>query len=89
LPSAMKVEIRSNSPQGYVLNVQPRAALFTRAQISGLDSTVEVGPNGGSVVQRWQHQRVMRISMGYRFYLTPGLTPGVYPWPLQLSVTPL
>ncbi len=89
LPFAMQVEIRSNSPQGYVLNVQSRAALFTRAQISGLDSMIEVGPDGGSIVQRWQRQRVMRVSMGYRFYLMPGLTPGSYPWPLQLSVTPL
>jgi hypothetical protein len=89
LPAAMQVEIRSNSPQGYVLNVQPRVPLFTRAQISGLESMVEVGAEGGSVVQRWQHQRVMRVSMGYRFYLMPGLTPGSYPWPLQLSVTPL
>lgn len=89
VPAAMQVEIRSNSSQGYVLNVQPRAAVFIRAQISGLDSVVEVGPEGGSVVQRWQRERVQRLSMGYRFYLMPGLAPGIYPWPVQLSVKPL
>src|SRR4051794_2155687 len=60
LPAAMRVEIRSNDPIGYVLTLQPRTRMFTRAQIVGLDAPVDVGPDGASVVQRDMRERVTR-----------------------------
>lgn len=89
IPAAVQMEVASNSSSGYVLNIQPRLAMFTRAQINGLDAAVQIGPEGATIVQRGQPQRVKQVSMSYRFFLADNIAPGVYPWPLHLSVEPL
>jgi hypothetical protein len=90
VPVATQVDVSSNSRDGYVLNVLPVSNLFTKVQVRGLDSHVELGPDGGAVVQRWSpSERRRSLSLTYRFQLAQGVQPGNYPWPLQLNVTPL
>jgi hypothetical protein len=48
-----------------------------------------LGADGGSVVQRWQRPQAVNLSLRFRFALTPGLTPGIYPWPVRMVVRPL
>jgi len=85
-----QLDVRSNSQQGYVLNVLPRTNLFSQVVVSGLDSRVELGPEGGAIVQRWnQNERRRSLSLTYRFVLQEDVQPGNYPWPLQFNIAPL
>lgn len=85
-----QLDVQSNSINGYVLNVLPRTNLFAQVQVRGLDSRVELGSDGGTVVQRWnQNERHKSLSLTYRFVLQQGVQPGSYPWPVQLDVAPL
>ncbi len=85
-----QLDVQSNSRDGYVLNVLPRTNLFSQVEVRGLDSRVDLGPDGGAVVQRWnQNEHRRRLSLTYRFVLTHGVQPGSYPWPLQLNIAPL
>ena len=85
-----QLDVQSNSRDGYVLNVLPRTNLFSQVQVRGLDSRVELGADGGAVVQRWnQNERRRALSLTYRFVLAQGVQPGSYPWPVQLDIAPL
>jgi hypothetical protein len=57
--------------------------------VRGCDADASLGAEGGTIVQRWQHTNTMRLSLHFRLRLAPGLAPGRYPWPIQLSVRPL
>jgi len=57
--------------------------------VEGLDSDLALGPDGGTIVQRWQRPQAVDLSLKFRFALAPGLVPGNYPWPLRLTVRPL
>lgn len=85
----MGMQVRSNSRQGYMLDVLPLSPLFTTVAIRGLGADVSVGADGGTIVQRWQHAQTIDLALTYRFYLAPGLAPGKYPWPLRLRVRAL
>jgi hypothetical protein len=85
-----QLDVHSNSNNGYVLNVLPRTNLFSQVLVRGLDSRVELGAEGGAVVQRWnQNERRRTVSLTYRFVLAQGVQPGSYPWPVQLGIAPL
>jgi len=88
--SATQLDVQSNSRQGYVLNVSPRTNMFSQVQVRGLDSRVELGADGGAIVQRWsQDERRTSLSLTYRFVLQQGVQPGNYPWPIQFDIAPL
>lgn len=81
------VEIKSNSPLGYVLNVISRQAIFTAVDILGLDVPVHLAADGGVVVQRWNATERHSIrELTYRFQLSDSARPGRYAWPIQLAV---
>ncbi len=75
---------RSNDHQGFTVNFDPRARLFERATIQGLGGSVDIGPDGGAVYHTYAG-RDTALELSYRFYLSSGLAPGSYPWPLQIS----
>jgi len=69
----------------------PIGDLFSAVIINGLSAAVELSSDGGTV-------NVMQLAtspltearvLAYRFLLRPELQPGIYPWPLKLSVHPL
>ncbi len=81
--------IRCNSPSGFAIDVTPLEPLAASIVISGLDGAVSLGPDGGTIVQRWPRPHDVSLSLGIRFVLAPGLAAGDYPWPLRLAVRPL
>jgi hypothetical protein len=87
VPIGMRV--RSNSREGYMLEVLPVSPLFTAVAIHGLGPDISLGADGGTIVQRWQHAQSAELALTYRFYLVPGLAPGEYAWPLRLRVRAL
>jgi hypothetical protein len=81
--------VRSNSPNGYSLEVLTVAPLLSSMTIEGLNSDLALGQEGGTIVQRWQKPQTVTVSLKFRFELLPGLAAGNYPWPVRLAVRPL
>ncbi|HKW80337.1 MAG TPA: hypothetical protein VJQ49_04965 [Casimicrobiaceae bacterium] len=86
VPAATDLMARSNDRNGFSLSFDSRSTLFRKAQVSGLDRGLEIGPEGGMTHQAFAgSQKLLRLS--YRFFLSPQVGPGNYPWPLQISST--
>jgi len=85
----IQVTVRSNSPNGYALEVLTVAPVLTSMIVEGLNSELALGAEGGTVVQRWQKPQAVNLSLKFRFELAPGLSAGSYPWPVRLAVRPL
>jgi hypothetical protein len=81
--------VRSNSPNGYALEVLTVAPVLSSMIVEGLNSELVLGAEGGTIVQRWQKPQVLNVSLKFRFELVPGLSIGSYPWPVRLAVHPL
>lgn len=81
--------VRSNSPNGYALEFLTVAPVLSSMIVKGLNTDLELGKEGGSIVQRWQKPQTVNLSLKFRFELAPGLDAGTYPWPVRLAVRPL
>ncbi|HEY0801181.1 MAG TPA: hypothetical protein VGD54_10070 [Steroidobacteraceae bacterium] len=84
-----QVTVRSNSPNGFALEVLTVAPVLSSMIVEGLNSDLELGAEGGTVVQRWQKPQIVNLSLKFKFALAPGLVAGNYPWPVRLAVRPL
>jgi hypothetical protein len=81
--------VRSNSPNGYALEILTVAPVLSSMTVEGLNSDLALGSEGGTVVQRWQKPQAVNLSLRFRFALVPGLSVGTYPWPVRLAVRQL
>lgn len=81
--------VRSNSPNGYALEVLTVAPVLSSMIVEGLSSDLALGKDGGTIVQRWQKPQAVNLSLKFRFELLPELGVGTYPWPVRLAVRPL
>ncbi len=81
--------VHSNSREGFALDLAPLAPLFSSLTVEGLDAPQILGPDGGTIVQRWRAPHEVNLSLRLRLGLAPGLAAGTYPWPLRVSVRPL
>jgi hypothetical protein len=89
--SQVEVAISNNSLQGYMLVFDCHAEFVRQTRVRGLDREVQLGADGGAVVQTANGQGVtnMVLDLVFRFELAASARQGVYPWPMELSVTPL
>ena len=91
VPAASRVEVRENSPRGYLLVFEgsgvPESPV-ERVSVRGLGGEIEIGPGGG-FVPRPHARGPVTAELNYRFSLSANARPGIYPWPLSLSVRPL
>jgi hypothetical protein len=85
----IQVTVRSNSPNGYALEILTVAPMLSSMIVEGFNSELALGADGGTVVQRWQKPQPVNLSLKFRFELAPGLIAGSYPWPVRLAVRPL
>ncbi len=81
-----RLVITTRSPAGYALDFFNRGTLFQAVEIDGIGDAIELGPRGGTVVQREGTVGKRVVALNYRFALAPGTTPGTYAWPLELVV---
>lgn len=91
VPAPVQVAIRSNTAEGYMLVFDNHGAFFRQARVRGLASDVQVGSAGGLVAQPATGYGMSQVTLAlaFRFELAPTTREGVYPWPMQLSATPL
>jgi hypothetical protein len=89
--AASRVEVRENSPRGYLLVFEvagvPESPV-ERVSVRGLGTEIEIGPGGG-FVPRPHARGPVSTELSYRFSLSRDARPGIYPWPLYVSVRPL
>ena len=84
--AATDLMAKSNDHNGFSLSFDARSNLFRKAQVSGLDQGLELGPEGGMAHQGFTGPQKL-VHLSYRFFLAPQIVPGSYPWPLQISST--
>lgn len=89
VPQPTALTIRSNSPEGYALDLTTVAPIVSSMRVWGFDSELSLGADGGTIIQRWQGARVVNLSLTFTLGLAPGLTAGRYPWPMRVAVRPL
>jgi hypothetical protein len=88
IPEPTRVQVSSNSPMGYTLLLVPQSSWFSGLTVRCADAEVTMGADGGAIVERRQ-AGASSLELTFRFALASELTPGRYPWPLQLVVRPL
>jgi hypothetical protein len=84
------LEIVSNSLSGFKVNFQLHDTAFTEVEVSGLQKNVVVGADGASLSSAAHFERhAFRTpyELSYRFKVPTNMTTGVYPFPLQISLT--
>lgn len=81
--------VRSNSPDGYALDLTTVVPIVTSIVVHGLDGDMALSAEGGTIVQRWQRRSMAAVSLQFRLVLAPGLGAGRYPWPVRLTARPL
>lgn len=86
-----KLEIRSNSPTGYVLAIESQNDFARGTEVRGSGGVASLGRFGGILnihtVGRGMHTTPVELS--FRVLLSQEARPGVYPWALQISVLPV
>jgi hypothetical protein len=87
-PGASLVQVRTNSPAGWLLEFQPLQGPYRALEVTGLGSTAQVSAAGGWLVQPFAGKMLVTASLGYRFFLTGDAKPGLYPWPVALTAIP-
>jgi len=86
IQDASRFSVSTNSRVGYLLEFHPVSHLFESVEVSGLGSPVQLGADGGAIVQRGPLPSNLTHVLGFRFYLGKNTVPGNYPWPLLLSI---
>jgi hypothetical protein len=76
--------VATRSQGEYAVHFAPRGVLFRSVQIEGIGRTVELGAQGGTVVQRDVPAGRAVVAVNYRFQLAPATVPGTYAWPLEV-----
>lgn len=91
VPTPSRVEIKGNSPSGYVLVFESQSDFVRQTQVRGLGSEILLGATGGVIAQPGSGSGLGKstIEIGFRFLLAQEARPGVYAWPMQVSVMPL
>ena len=89
VPAPAQVAVKNNSNEGYMLVVANRGDFVRRLRVRGLGDEVQIGASGGFVRQPGGPVVTRVLDLGFRFELSESAQPGVYPWPVQLSVTPI
>jgi hypothetical protein len=89
VPAALRFSVTTNKGSAYLMQFHPVGNLFESVHVGGLGNTVQLGADGGAIVQRGAQASNQMHELSFRFNLHPGTTPGTYPWPLLLSVRAL
>ncbi len=82
------VRVRTNSPNGWLLEFQPLEGPYRSLEVTGLGSGAQVSRAGGWLAQPYTGKTLVTAELRYRLVLSSDARPGVYPWPVALSASP-
>ncbi len=88
LPKGTKVEIRTNTKEGYMLVFEGLVWPFKAIEIKGLPNELQITSHSASVQIPYRKGKTV-LELSYRFVLFESAKPGTYAWPLVLSFQPL
>lgn len=90
VPISSKLEIRSNSPGGYMLAFESQADFARGIEVRGVGAAASFGRFGGvlSVQAGGRGMQTTPVELSFRVLLSEEASPGVHPWPVQISVLP-
>ncbi len=86
--SASRLELKTNSTNGYMINFEGSIWPFKEVQIQGLANPVQL-TSGHAFVHQPSVRGKVYVDLSYRFILTEDTKPGSYSWPLSISVDPI
>ncbi|HUH93750.1 MAG TPA: hypothetical protein VL742_11535 [Casimicrobiaceae bacterium] len=84
-----QLRVTSNNPSGYVIDFFTRLPIFRSVRVSNSSGSADLGPDGGTIIERGQVGRNLPLALTYRFQLAESVQPGTYAWPLALNIRPL
>lgn len=86
-----KLEIRTNSPTGYMLAIESQADFARGTEVRGNGGVASLGRFGGILnIHTVGHgMQTTPVELSFRILLSEQARPGVYPWALQISVLPV
>ena len=86
IPAASRFSVVTNHRAGYLIDLHPVGDIFQAVQVTGLAHGAQLSADGGTIVVRGPISNGAHQELSYRFILRPDATPGVYAWPLVMSV---
>lgn len=86
VPAGSRLDLRHKGP--CLFEFRPVADIFRAVTVAGLTAPTEFHAEGGTAVHRCSGDTTS-IAISYRFQLRPGVSAGIYPWPLLLTVLPM
>jgi hypothetical protein len=89
VPAGSQLRVTSNNPAGYVIDFFTRLPIFRSVRVSNASGSADLGPEGGTIIERGQYGRNLPLSLTYRFMLAASAQAGTYAWPLAVNVRPL
>lgn len=91
VPFASTLEIRSNSPTGYLLAIESQADFALKTEVHGSGVVTTLGRLGGVVnmAAGGRGMQTLPVNLSFRVLLSPSARPGLHPWPLQISLLPV
>ena len=81
-----RIEIRSNSPNGYLLSFESRGLSLKEIHVRGFGQDVQIAPGGGWISRPDSGRGAIQEELRYRFVLSDTVRPGAYAWPLSMSL---
>jgi hypothetical protein len=89
VPRATRVQVRTNTPNGWLAELQVAQGPYRTIEVTGLGAPTQVTASGGWIPQPYPGTtRPVSLEVGYRFLLSADVRPGVYPWPVTLAAVP-
>jgi hypothetical protein len=89
VPSGSSFSVETTSREGYLVDLIPKAAIFTAVSVRSTWASAELGRDGGTIVACIPPGHDGHTTLSYRFALASDVTAGRYPFPLHLIVRPL
>jgi hypothetical protein len=89
IPAAAGFAVTSNSRSGYLVELRPVGNLFESVRVSGMGRPVQLGADGGTIVQRGPLPPNLSHELDFHFTLRADVSPGTYPWPVHLAARAL
>ncbi|MDP1610657.1 MAG: hypothetical protein Q8M11_06340 [Sulfuritalea sp.] len=90
VPVPSTLEIRSNSPSGYLLAFGSQAEFASGIEVHGVGGGASFGRFGGVLNVRTEGRgmQTIPVELNFRILLSENARPGTYPWPIQITVLP-